>query len=157
MSERCDGCSQTKNPDGSCACTVDHLKLPRPPSDPVMYVFLRRDLNMPPGKAAAQACHAVHQMVKELTSFDFQVTDEGGWSALYERWDGGSYAKVVLGLDSEKDMLDLGEVLDEHHIPISVVIDEGRTVVAPGSRTAMAVAPMDREKARLFFSKYKLY
>lgn len=157
MSERCDGCSQVKNPDGGCACPVTPAAPPRPPSDPVMYVFVRRDLGMQPGKVAAQACHAVHQLIKDMTSWDFLVTADDKWTNLYEEWDGGSYAKVVLQLPGPDSMADLVRRLEADGIPHSVVVDEGRTVVAPGSRTAMAVAPMDRFRGRLLFSGYRLY
>ncbi len=126
-------------------------------TDPVMYVFLRRDLNMPPGKAAAQACHAVHQIVNTLSVMveDAELPDKGEVNFL--EWEGGSYAKVVLGLKDRADRDRLVARLDREKILYHAVVDEGRTVVAPGSETAIALQPLDRETARLLFSEYRLY
>lgn len=146
-------CSREEHEDGPCA----HER--RVSTDPLMYVFLRSDLAMPPGKAAAQACHAVHRVVRRFERLPHLIETKADREqrGLYDEWDEGSWAKCVLAVASDEAMAALEKTLDEHKLAYEVVVDEGRTCVAPGSRTALAVEPVGRALGRALFRGYSLY
>lgn len=70
-------------------------------------------------------------------------------------WEAGSYAKIVLRvdelqLDRLRNEMVRTDVLHAH------VVDEGRTVLEPGTTTAVALAPMPRAAAPRWLSELKL-
>ncbi|KVI07515.1 Peptidyl-tRNA hydrolase II domain-containing protein [Cynara cardunculus var. scolymus] len=75
-----------------------------------MVLVVRNDLKMGKGKIAAQC-----------------------------RWEMCGQVKVVVKIESEDDMLVLQERAKSMAIPTHIVIDAGRTQIAPNSRTVMAV------------------
>ncbi|KAL2921436.1 Peptidyl-tRNA hydrolase 2 mitochondrial [Bienertia sinuspersici] len=75
-----------------------------------MVLVVRNDLKMGKGKIAAQC-----------------------------RWEMCGQVKVVVKTDSEEEMLALQGRAKSVHIPTHIVIDAGRTQIAPNSRTVMAV------------------
>jgi PTH2 family peptidyl-tRNA hydrolase len=90
-------------------------------------IVVRKDLNMRKGKVAAQVAHASMQflltdaldikgnlLIKELSSNELA-------------WVRGSFAKVVVSVDSEQELLDL--VFKGHEMGLTVhsVTDSGRT------------------------------
>lgn len=115
-------------------------------SDPVLYVLINKELNMSPGKAAAQAVHATANLAYALgEQFDFPDS--------YRR------AVVVLGAENQQQMENLQEYLDTAEIQSVYYIDEGVNEVGAYSITALAVEPVDAddERAREIFSAFQLY
>ena len=89
-------------------------------SEYVMYVAA---IKLPPGKLAAQVSHAVLGLYRNITS-------------------NMEHAKVILKLENDIDANALLAHCESAGIPRYVVIDAGRTVVAPGTRTAIAFGPV---------------
>ncbi|CAO2832318.1 unnamed protein product [Amaranthus hypochondriacus] len=95
-----------------------------------MVLVVRNDLKMGKGKIAAQCSHATLGLYKKLHSRAPKALN---------RWEMCGQVKVVVKIDSEEEMLALQGRAKSIHIPTHIVIDAGRTQIAPNSRTVMAV------------------
>lgn len=114
---------------------------------PIIYVILNGELKMSPGKAAAQAVHAVTAMVgtlgKEL-KFKYEH---------YER------TVIVLEAENQQQILNLQEYLVGAGLYSAYYIDEGANEVGPYSITALAVEPFSvyDDTKRDIFNPFPLY
>jgi peptidyl-tRNA hydrolase, PTH2 family len=92
-------------------------------------IVVNRALALPPGKTAAQAAHAA----------------VGGFlRAGRERqvaWLDAGMPKVVLGCETEAELLELMAAAEAAGLPIMLVRDAGRTVVAAGTVTCLGIGP----------------
>ncbi|KAL1813630.1 hypothetical protein DCAR_0625993 [Daucus carota subsp. sativus] len=95
-----------------------------------MVLVVRNDLKMGKGKIAAQCSHATLGLYKKILHRAPKALN---------RWEMCGQVKVVVKIDSEDDMLVLQERAKSLNIPTHIVIDAGRTQIAPNSRTVMAV------------------
>mmetsp|Transcript_33812 Transcript_33812/g.46820 ORF Transcript_33812/g.46820 Transcript_33812/m.46820 type:complete len:176 (-) Transcript_33812:214-741(-) len=98
-----------------------------------MVLCVRTDLKMGKGKIGAQCSHATLGLFEEL------LTDNK--NALIERWQDCGQAKVALKVDDEDSMLKLEKKAQECGMDTYIVIDAGRTQIAPNSRTVLAIGP----------------
>ncbi|KAF9975010.1 hypothetical protein BGZ73_001463 [Actinomortierella ambigua] len=98
-----------------------------------MVLVIRTDLGMGKGKAAAQCCHACLANYRELAAKQ---------PSTLKRWEYYSgQAKVTLKIDSEEDMLKLQQHARKVGLAAHSIRDAGRTQIAAGSRTVLAVGP----------------
>ncbi|XP_024969925.1 peptidyl-tRNA hydrolase 2, mitochondrial [Cynara cardunculus var. scolymus] len=95
-----------------------------------MVLVVRNDLKMGKGKIAAQCSHATLGLYKKILHRAPKALS---------RWEMCGQVKVVVKIESEDDMLVLQERAKSMAIPTHIVIDAGRTQIAPNSRTVMAV------------------
>jgi PTH2 family peptidyl-tRNA hydrolase len=95
-------------------------------------IVARTDLNLSPGKLAAQVAHAAVNATKRARE------DSPEW---YDDWMTGQYTKVVLAGDNEAHLRALAEAADENALPRSLVSDAGRTEIESGTVTALAIGP----------------
>ncbi|XP_021725828.1 peptidyl-tRNA hydrolase 2, mitochondrial-like [Chenopodium quinoa] len=95
-----------------------------------MVLVVRNDLKMGKGKIAAQCSHATLGLYKKLLNRAPKALN---------RWEMCGQVKVVVKIESEEDLLVLQGRAKSIHIPTHIVIDAGRTQIAPNSRTVMAV------------------
>ena len=95
-------------------------------------LIVRRDLNMSPGKIAAQCVHAGQRFL--MTGLDTEPEDFQEWKATGE-------TIVVLGCGSSLELLDLWAQAKESNLAAHVMVDEGRTEVAPNTNTCLAIGP----------------
>ena len=109
-------------------------------------IIMRTDLKMNKGKLAAQAAHA------SLEAYLKTLHEEPGYT---EEWLSHGAQKVVLKVNSEKELLELFESL-RHKFPCSLIRDAGRTQIAPGSITALGIGPDDEKELDKFTGKLKL-
>jgi PTH2 family peptidyl-tRNA hydrolase len=115
-----------------------------------MYIIVRADLKMSKGKIAAQAGHAVQLAIR--------ATERAARDAVrlerldcdddlrLKAWEGGSYAKVVLRVDSAEALESLERHLDAGRVVFARVVDEGRTEIPAGTVTALGIQPMPRSR-----------
>ena len=114
----------------------------------VQYAILRTDLNMSPGKAAAQAGHAF------LDSFNSAPPEkQKAYCA-----DGGT--KIVLTVAGVNQLCDIYYKLRMAKIPCAMIV-ESEHVMPPsfdGSPvvTAVGIGPIERSKARQFTKGLRL-
>mmetsp|Transcript_189 Transcript_189/g.493 ORF Transcript_189/g.493 Transcript_189/m.493 type:complete len:179 (+) Transcript_189:46-582(+) len=98
-----------------------------------MVLCVRNDLKMGKGKIGAQCSHATLGLFEELL--------ESNQHALIERWQDHGQAKVALKVEDEPSMLSLEAEANKHGITTYIVIDAGRTQIAPNTRTVLAIGP----------------
>lgn len=96
-------------------------------------ILLRMDLKLPKGKAAAQVAHGSVEAV--LNSSDETVS----------RWRAEGMKKVVLKVADERELLEYQQKAKREGLVASIITDAGKTVVAPGTRTVLAIGPGPEE------------
>ena len=114
-------------------------------------LVVRKDLKMGIGKIAAQCSHAALGSVEGVR----HVADATHMSWL-EAWLGTGCAKIVVSCPSEEELLKLEEDCKKRNIPSFVVRDAGRTQLAPGTATVLAVGPGPRSVVDEITGKLKL-
>ncbi|KAF9154254.1 hypothetical protein BG015_001437 [Linnemannia schmuckeri] len=113
-----------------------------------MVLVIRTDLNMGKGKAAAQCCHATLANYKELSKKSPKTLT---------RWEYFGQAKVTLKVDNEEDMLMLQAQAMSIGLAAHSIRDAGRTQIAAGSRTVLAIGPGPISVVNSITGKLKLY
>jgi len=115
-------------------------------------IVLRRDIDMGRGKAAAQAAHASVDAVLLIMK---SKRDE--WIKWLEIWIEEGQMKVVLRVDSERELLEVYENALKMELPTSIIRDAGRTQLPPGTITAVAVGPAPEDLVDKVTGHLKLY
>ena len=93
-------------------------------------IVARRDLNMPPGKLASQVAHAAMAFITHrLKTVHHYNRNYGEWqiSTAERDWLDNSYAKVVLGVDSEEELEAICRKAESGY-EVHRIVDDGRTV-----------------------------
>lgn len=127
-------------------------------------LVVRKDLNMRKGKIAAQCSHAsmafmTRQMQPQAQSFLQRLT--GSVRKLLSRkydfdvkisypaiqWISGQFAKVVVSVDSEKELLEIQQAARDAGIECHLVTDSGKTEFhGVPTKTVLALGPDDAGK-----------
>ena len=97
-----------------------------------MVILVRADLRMGVGKVAAQVGHAV------LGAYKQGLYSE---PALMMQWEAFSWPKIVLRVNSEKELMEKFTKANEAKVNAFLVQDAGRTQVDPGTKTVLALGP----------------
>jgi len=95
-------------------------------------ILVRADLKLPKGKLAAQVAHA---SVEAALKSDY-LTD----------WRNIGQKKVVLKVDSDKELIRFFQNAKDMGFSASLITDAGKTVIAPGTKTCVGIGPDDEEK-----------
>ncbi len=107
-------------------------------------ILIRMDLKLPKGKLGVQCAHAsVEAVLRSAPS----IVD--GW-----RHDG--MAKIVLKVKDEKELIKYFQSAKDSGLRASLITDAGKTVVAPGTKTAVAIGPDEEEKIDKVTGKLKI-
>jgi peptidyl-tRNA hydrolase, PTH2 family len=97
-------------------------------------IIVRKDLKMSCGKIAGQVAHA------SLRAY---------WATPKKMRDNWVYnfneVKIVLKVQSEKELENIIERCDDEDIPYSWVFDEGKTQIEPNTLTAVGIGPCDKK------------
>lgn len=126
--------------------------------NPVQYIILNKGANMSTGKAAAQAAHASQMGLLSMVGMNYSKSPYD--TSLGRRWMmGGHMAKVVLEVADEDALLKASEYIGARGFDHFTVIDEGRTEIAPMTRTAIGTEVVDKDQGhvRATFGEFKLY
>jgi len=113
-----------------------------------MVLVIRMDLKMQKGKIAAQCCHATLGAYKRALKSQ---------SNALKIWSSQGQAKITLQVPDEPQMLALEKAAKDNGIPTYVVADAGRTQVAAGSKTVLAIGPAPSTQIDQITGKLKLY
>ncbi|KAH9964463.1 peptidyl-tRNA hydrolase [Russula dissimulans] len=97
-----------------------------------LVLVVRTDLNMSPGKIAAQCGHATLACYKTLVKKN---------PKLVRHWEVTGQAKIALKVSSEEDILELEAIAKSLNLCARSIQDAGRTQVAAGSRTVLGIGP----------------
>ncbi|KAH7645548.1 peptidyl-tRNA hydrolase 2, mitochondrial [Dermatophagoides farinae] len=96
-----------------------------------MVMVIRNDLKMGKGKACAQCSHAAVLAYKQARKS----------TNLMKKWSECGQRKVVLKVDSEKELLDVMHNARKNGLISVLIQDAGRTQIESGTRTAIAIGP----------------
>ena len=97
-----------------------------------LVLVVRQDLKMGKGKAAAQCCHATLAAYKRAKR---KCPDR------LKVWEATGQPKITVKCDSEEELMLLMVKARSLDLVSYVVADAGRTQIAPGSHTVLAVGP----------------
>ena len=97
-------------------------------------ILVRQDLKLPKGKLAAQAAHASVEAV--LKSEDSMV----------KAWRSEGMAKIVVKVKDDKELIKYFQQAKDGGLVASLITDAGRTVIAPGTKTCVAIGPDQEEE-----------
>ncbi|MBT4651076.1 peptidyl-tRNA hydrolase [Candidatus Woesearchaeota archaeon] len=97
-------------------------------------ILVRQDLKLPKGKLAAQAAHASVEAVLKSPSETVKA------------WRAEGMAKIVVKVKNEKELIKFFQQAKDTNITTSLITDAGRTVIAPGTKTCVAIGPDKEEK-----------
>ena len=106
-------------------------------------IVVRKDLNMRKGKLAAQVAHAsmavlLNKMQQVGFSFELDTYDD---EAMFI-WLDGAFTKIVVGVDSEEELLYIKEQAEKAGIVNALITDAGKTEFkGVPTNTALAVGP----------------
>jgi len=99
-----------------------------------LVILVRQDLKLPKGKLAAQAAHAAVEA--SLRSSKSKV----------EAWRAEGQKKVVLKVKDEKELIDYLNMAKAERLNAALITDAGKTCIAPGTKTCIAIGPDDEDK-----------
>lgn len=112
-------------------------------------LVVRKDLNMRKGKIASQCAHASMKVFfdlmeyegkekgrKHLERYSLSITPE------MKRWVDGAFTKIVVYVNSEKELVDLSILASFHGIPYAMITDNGLTEFGGvPTKTVLAIGP----------------
>lgn len=107
-------------------------------------ILVRQDLKLPKGKLAAQVGHAC---VEGVLKSDKDKVKE---------WRSEGMMKIVVKVKDEKELYKYKQEAKDLGITTAVITDAGKTVVAPGTVTCMAIGPDEEEKVDKVTGKLKI-
>lgn len=128
-------------------------------SEPKQVIVVRKDLNMSPGKLAAQVAHASLSAVlssgagikhPESKTLILEMNDP------LKEWLLGSHTKVVVAVNSEEELLEVYNNAQNAGVRRSIIKDEGRTELQGQNYTTVAIGPASAEDVNAITGKLKL-
>lgn len=105
-----------------------------PGEAPKMVLCVNTALRMGKGKIGAQCAHAAVGVLQHNLA-------RPGFPEELAAWDSAGHPKIVLRARDEAELAQLAEQAAAASLPWHIVEDAGRTQVAPGSRTVLAIGP----------------
>lgn len=117
----------------------------------VMYIVVNSDIKMSKGKTAAQVAHGAVRAASRADKWVGPHDDWVKWLGAYSGFT-GSQTKIILKAP-EAAMRALNSQYEEETV---LILDEGRTEIAPGTPTVLAFIPMKKSKAPSLLANCKL-
>jgi PTH2 family peptidyl-tRNA hydrolase len=124
-------------------------------SKPVMYLIANKGLGMSSGKLAAQVAHAAVRAYTLSIPIHFEEDDV----PLVSQWLDMGETKIVLEARDTEHLLVAQKYIEDRGICTHLIIDEGRTEIAPHTPTVLGVQVVDKEdeNVKFTFSDFKTY
>jgi PTH2 family peptidyl-tRNA hydrolase len=97
-----------------------------------MVIVVRRDLKLSAGKMAAQVAHA---------AVDCALRAKADDERSFKKWKSEGQKKVVVRVDSERDLHELKMAADARDLTTTMISDAGLTEVPPGTVTVLGIGP----------------
>ncbi|XP_052243876.1 peptidyl-tRNA hydrolase 2, mitochondrial-like isoform X2 [Dreissena polymorpha] len=126
----------------------DNSPSPKDDGEYKMVIVVRTDLKMGRGKAAAQCAHGALGAAEKCL-----VTDK---DTLYA-WKACGQPKVVVKTDTEQSLIELAKAASASGLICTIIRDAGRTQIASGSKTVLAVGPGPAQLIDKVTGHLKLY
>ncbi len=102
------------------------------PDDFKFVILVRNDVKMTKGKIAAQVAHA---------AVNCAFTSKKKDSAKFNKWYDSGQTKIVLKVDSLRELYEFKAIAEALGITCSLIIDAGRTQIEPGTVTCLGIGP----------------
>lgn len=120
-------------------------------------IIVPTDLNMSPGKVAAQVAHASVQNVVHMLE-----SNNHKWLSWIYTWLNEGYTKIVLQTtvkerDSIYNIIKNGNHLSSLDLPVSLIEDLGFTELEPYTKTTLAIGPAPADLIDDFTKELSLY
>lgn len=127
----------------------DHFpgEVPPPDEELKMVMCVNTELKMRAGKIAAQCAHAAVAVVEDMRQTD---------KLLLRQWEQYGSAKIAVKCPNQAELLQLRDAANAQGIPCHLITDAGRTQIAPGSKTVLAMGPWGKSKLDDLTGHYKL-
>lgn len=133
-------------------------------AEPKQVILARKDLNMSPGKLAAQVAHASlgaitdklewSTVVPKIKRGEITVLVDG----VLDKWLTGRFTKIVLGVNSQEELLGLYETAVKDGLICKLILDAGLTEFNNiPTYTCVAIGPADQEDLNKLTGHLKLY
>ena len=113
-----------------------------------MVLVVRNDLKMGKGKAAAQCSHATLAAYKSARSHAPKTL---------RRWESRGQPKITTKVEDEEALLTAMAVARSLGLVAECIQDAGRTQIAPGSKTVVAVGPGPEHLVDQVTGQFKLF
>ena len=97
-----------------------------------MVIVTRKNLNLSPGKLAAQVAHAAVACALDTKK------ENSRW---FNKWQIEGAKKAIVKVESEKDFYPLQEKADELNIVSHIIADAGHTEIPAGTKTVLGIGP----------------
>lgn len=97
-----------------------------------LVVVARRDLKLSPGKLAVQVAHAAVDCALKAKAEDERA---------FKKWKSEGQKKVVVRVDSERDLYALKELAESRGLVTSIIADAGLTEIPAGTVTVLGIGP----------------
>jgi PTH2 family peptidyl-tRNA hydrolase len=97
-----------------------------------MVIVTRKNLNLSPGKLAAQVAHAAVACALDTKK------ENSRW---FNKWQIEGAKKAIVKVESEKDFYPLKEKADELNIVSHIIADAGLTEIPAGTKTVLGIGP----------------
>ncbi|MDO8655662.1 MAG: peptidyl-tRNA hydrolase Pth2 [Nanoarchaeota archaeon] len=107
-------------------------------------ILVRQDLKLPKGKLAAQCGHACVEAVLKSDS------------KIVTAWRENGMTKIALKVKDEKELLQYFQQAKDKGLTAALIIDAGRTVIAPGTKTCVGIGPDVEDKIDKITGKLSL-
>ncbi len=110
-------------------------------------IVIRRDINLGKGKLAGQVAHASVAGYRKVKQSNPEII---------EKWEFAGEKKVVVKIDSEKELMDLFQKIKDKDIPVALIRDAGLTQITPGTKTCFSIGPWFENEIDEFTKDLKL-
>jgi PTH2 family peptidyl-tRNA hydrolase len=97
-----------------------------------MVIVTRKDLDLSPGKLAAQVAHAAVACALETKKVN---------SKWFTKWQNEGEKKAVVKVECEDDFYPLKEKAEQLKIVTYLVVDAGHTEIPAGTKTVLGIGP----------------
>ena len=97
-----------------------------------MVIVSRKDLNLSPGKLAAQVAHA---------AVECAFSTKKNNSKWFNKWQNEGAKKVVVEVETEEDFFPLKVKAEQLKIAANLVEDAGHTEIPAGTKTVLGIGP----------------
>ena len=96
------------------------------------------------------------QFTREELTGSVRDCEEAGRTRLLAKWERYGQAKVAVKCESEEELVAAYKAAKQRGLPAHVVVDAGRTQIAPNTRTVLAVGPAPVEEVDNVTGRFKL-
>ncbi|XKL65387.1 hypothetical protein PGB90_008807 [Kerria lacca] len=113
-----------------------------------MVLVARTDIDMKPGKLAAQCAHAAVANYVATKNYNSDIA---------ELWLSTGQAKVVCKCNSEESLMKISKEVKKSNLLGTIIKDAGRTQLSPGTITVLGVGPASKKIIDEVTGHLKLY